>query len=155
MSAELACTYAALILNDDDVEITGDKITAILKVFKKKATVNLWISIFRPPTSTLNHSGHHSSLVPSRTSMSAAWSPTSVQVLVPGQLPEVPPPLVVMLPLLKHQRKKPRRPNPHPKKTTIWVSDFSTKSHASRLSGTSNKTIFQRSNSVFLFLAGV
>merc|ERR1711962_232013 len=30
-SAELACTYAALILNDDDVEITGDKITAILK----------------------------------------------------------------------------------------------------------------------------
>ena len=32
MSAELACTYAALILNDDDVEITGDKISAILKV---------------------------------------------------------------------------------------------------------------------------
>merc|ERR1712002_1274932 len=31
MSAELACTYAALILNDDDVEITGDKITTILK----------------------------------------------------------------------------------------------------------------------------
>merc|ERR1712018_693233 len=31
MSAELACTYAALIHNDDDVEITGDKITAILK----------------------------------------------------------------------------------------------------------------------------
>merc|ERR1712203_239409 len=31
MSAELACTYAALILNDDDVEITGDKISAILK----------------------------------------------------------------------------------------------------------------------------
>merc|ERR1712235_109154 len=31
MSAELACTYAALILNDDGVEITGDKITAILK----------------------------------------------------------------------------------------------------------------------------
>merc|ERR1712088_82538 len=31
MSAELACTYAALILNDDDVEIIGDKITAILK----------------------------------------------------------------------------------------------------------------------------
>merc|ERR1711937_710139 len=31
MSAELACTYAALILNDDDVEITGDKITVIFK----------------------------------------------------------------------------------------------------------------------------
>merc|ERR1711921_38650 len=31
MSAELACTYAALILNDDDVEVTGDKISTILK----------------------------------------------------------------------------------------------------------------------------
>merc|ERR1712184_189522 len=31
MSAELACTYAALILNDDGVDITADKITAILK----------------------------------------------------------------------------------------------------------------------------
>ena len=37
MSAELACTYAALILNDDDVEITGDKITAILKVHIEKS----------------------------------------------------------------------------------------------------------------------
>merc|ERR1712119_96977 len=45
MSAELACTYAALILNDDDVEITGDKITAILKA----ANVDfepLWPSLF-------------------------------------------------------------------------------------------------------------
>merc|ERR1712066_663150 len=31
MSAELACTYAALILNDDGIDITGDKITTILK----------------------------------------------------------------------------------------------------------------------------
>merc|ERR1712134_109593 len=31
MTSELACTYAALILNDDDCEVTGDKITAILK----------------------------------------------------------------------------------------------------------------------------
>merc|ERR1711917_83368 len=45
MSAELACTYAALILNDDDVEITCDKITAILKA----ANVNFepfWPSLF-------------------------------------------------------------------------------------------------------------
>ena len=32
MSAELACTYAALILNDDGIDITGDKIATILKV---------------------------------------------------------------------------------------------------------------------------
>ena len=33
MSAELACTYAALILNDDGIDITGDKIATILKVY--------------------------------------------------------------------------------------------------------------------------
>ena len=32
MSSELACTYAALILNDDGIDITADKLTAILKV---------------------------------------------------------------------------------------------------------------------------
>merc|ERR1711955_82505 len=31
MTSEPACTYAALILNDDDCEITGDKIATILK----------------------------------------------------------------------------------------------------------------------------
>merc|ERR1712094_16121 len=34
MSAELACTYAALILNDDGIDITGDKISTILKAAK-------------------------------------------------------------------------------------------------------------------------
>ena len=32
MSAELACTYAALILSDDGVDISGDKIASLLKV---------------------------------------------------------------------------------------------------------------------------
>lgn len=32
MSTELACTYAALILNDDGIDITADKISAILKM---------------------------------------------------------------------------------------------------------------------------
>merc|ERR1712037_1024833 len=31
MSAELACTYAALILSDDGVDISGDKIASLLK----------------------------------------------------------------------------------------------------------------------------
>merc|ERR1712210_128347 len=30
-SAELACTYAALILSDDGVDISGDKIASLLK----------------------------------------------------------------------------------------------------------------------------
>lgn len=30
-NSEVACVYAALILQDDDVAITGDKITTILK----------------------------------------------------------------------------------------------------------------------------
>merc|ERR1712027_42718 len=34
MSAELACTYAALILNDDGIDITADKIASILKAAK-------------------------------------------------------------------------------------------------------------------------
>merc|ERR1712131_512471 len=98
----------------------------------------------RPPTSNLNHSGHHSSLVHSRTSMSAACSPTSDLVSVLAQPLVVPPPPEVMPVPLKHQQKKSRRLNLHPKKTTIWGSDFSTKSQVSRLSGTSIKTTFQQ-----------
>merc|ERR1712113_692121 len=45
MSSELACTYAALILNDDDVEITGDKISTILKA-AKVTFEPFWPSLF-------------------------------------------------------------------------------------------------------------
>ena len=44
-SKELACVYAALILNDDKIEITADKINSILNA----ANVNIetyWIELF-------------------------------------------------------------------------------------------------------------
>merc|ERR1712131_172229 len=110
MSAELACTYAALILNDDDVEITGDKITAILKAANVEFEP-FWPSLFAGALKDVDVPSLITNIVP---------------VLVLAQLPEVLPPLVVMLPLLMHQQKKPRRLNPHPKKMMIWVSVFST-----------------------------
>lgn len=44
-SPELACIYAALILNDDNIEITNDKIKSILNI----AGINVesyWIDLF-------------------------------------------------------------------------------------------------------------
>ncbi|OHS99117.1 60S acidic ribosomal protein P1 [Tritrichomonas foetus] len=44
-SPELACVYAALILNDDNIEITADKVNALLKA----AGVTLesyWVDLF-------------------------------------------------------------------------------------------------------------
>merc|ERR1712060_397217 len=45
MTSELACTYAALILNDDDCEITGDKIATILKAASVEVEP-FWPSLF-------------------------------------------------------------------------------------------------------------
>merc|ERR1711953_1177824 len=45
MSAELACTYAALILHDDDIEITADKLAALLKAAKVDVEP-FWPSLF-------------------------------------------------------------------------------------------------------------
>merc|ERR1711892_1448770 len=53
MTSELACTYAALILNDDDCEITGDKIATILKA----AAVDVepfWPSLFASALKDVN-----------------------------------------------------------------------------------------------------
>lgn len=44
-STELACIYAALILNDDTIEITNDKIQSILKAAGIKIE-SYWIDLF-------------------------------------------------------------------------------------------------------------
>merc|ERR1712179_864674 len=50
---ELACTYAALILTDDDVPITGEKIATVLKA----ASVDvepIWPTLFAKALSSVN-----------------------------------------------------------------------------------------------------
>ena len=45
MSQELACVYAALILNDDGIEITGDKMNALLAAAGVKLE-SYWVDLF-------------------------------------------------------------------------------------------------------------
>merc|ERR1712244_184422 len=50
---ELACTYAALILTDDDVPITGDKISTILKAANVDVEP-IWPTLFAKALSSVN-----------------------------------------------------------------------------------------------------
>ncbi|KAA8644807.1 hypothetical protein EYZ11_009329 [Aspergillus tanneri] len=45
-TAELACSYAALILADDGVEVTADKIQTLLDAAKVQEIEPIWSSIF-------------------------------------------------------------------------------------------------------------
>ncbi|EAY19996.1 60S acidic ribosomal protein P1, putative [Trichomonas vaginalis G3] len=45
MSAELACVYAALILNDDGIEITAEKLNTLIKAANVKLN-NYWVDLF-------------------------------------------------------------------------------------------------------------
>jgi large subunit ribosomal protein LP1 len=45
MSAELACVYAALILNDDGIEITAEKLNKIIEAAGVKVE-SYWIDLF-------------------------------------------------------------------------------------------------------------
>ncbi|PLB46919.1 hypothetical protein P170DRAFT_511586 [Aspergillus steynii IBT 23096] len=45
-TAELACSYAALILADDGVEVTADKIQTLLGAAKVQEVEPIWTSIF-------------------------------------------------------------------------------------------------------------
>jgi len=50
---ELACTYAALILADDDVPVTGEKISTILKAANVDVET-IWPSLFAKALSSVN-----------------------------------------------------------------------------------------------------
>ncbi|BCR97727.1 ribosomal protein P1 [Aspergillus luchuensis] len=45
-TAELACSYAALILADDGVEVTADKLQTLLSAAKVQEVEPIWTSIF-------------------------------------------------------------------------------------------------------------
>ncbi|PLB36376.1 ribosomal protein P1 [Aspergillus candidus] len=45
-TAELACSYAALILADDGVEVTADKLQTLLSAAKVPEVEPIWTSIF-------------------------------------------------------------------------------------------------------------
>ena len=45
MSAELACVYAALILNDEGLEITGDKMSKLISAAGVKVE-GYWVDLF-------------------------------------------------------------------------------------------------------------
>ncbi|GKZ20664.1 hypothetical protein AbraIFM66951_005392 [Aspergillus brasiliensis] len=45
-TAELACSYAALILADDGVEVTADKLQTLLTAAKVPEVEPIWTSIF-------------------------------------------------------------------------------------------------------------
>ncbi|BCR83740.1 ribosomal protein P1 [Aspergillus chevalieri] len=45
-TAELACSYAALILADDGVEVTADKLQTLLGAAKVQEVEPIWTSIF-------------------------------------------------------------------------------------------------------------
>lgn len=53
-TSELACTYAALILADDDVDVTGDKIQALIKAAGVNNVEPYWPSLFAKSLSGVN-----------------------------------------------------------------------------------------------------
>jgi large subunit ribosomal protein LP1 len=45
-TAELACSYAALILADDGIEVSADKIQTLITAAKVQEVEPIWASIF-------------------------------------------------------------------------------------------------------------
>jgi len=45
-NAELACSYASLILADDEIEITADKLNTLIKAAKIVDVEPIWTSLF-------------------------------------------------------------------------------------------------------------
>lgn len=53
MTDELACVYAALLLQDDDILVTGEKIQTVLKAAKVEVE-SYWPTLFSKALETIN-----------------------------------------------------------------------------------------------------
>jgi len=110
---ELACIYAALILHDDGISITADKIATILKA----AGVSVepyWPTLFAKALDGIDIGSLLGSLGSAASAVSAGAPPLSLAVVVPLPLPLHPPPR-------KRRRKSRKR-----RKTTVTRSPMKT-----------------------------
>merc|ERR1712080_489811 len=110
MGSELACVYAALILADDDVAITSEKITTILKAANVEVE-SYWPGLFAKALESVDV----------KTLITNVGSGAGAAPAAGGAAP-------VLEPLLpRRRRKKKRRKNPSRKRMTTWDSGSSTK----------------------------
>merc|ERR1711964_11114 len=109
-NAELAVSYAALILANDGVDITADKLQTIIKAAKIDDVEPIWTSLF---AKALEGKDVKDLLLTS----DPVVEPLLPQLLVVPQ---------VVRPLLRRPRRK-KRKRPRRSQTRIWVSVFSTR----------------------------
>merc|ERR1712230_219070 len=112
-NAELASAYAALILADDGIEITADKLNTLIKAANVVDVEPIWASLF---AKALEGKDVKDMLLNVGSGGGAAAAPLLPVVLL--LLAVLKPPL-----LLRRRRKKRRRKN----QTRTWVSVSSTK----------------------------
>merc|ERR1711964_818894 len=109
-NAELAVSYAALILANDGVDITADKLQTIIKAAKIDDVEPIWTSLF---AKALEGKDVKDLLL----NVGSVVEPLLPQLLVVPQ---------VVRPLLRRPRRK-KRKRPRRSQTRIWASVFSTR----------------------------